>query len=271
MITNYAYRPGKYFISTFISTYIFWFIGAYVNSRQDLKFLYIFFMLPGLLAPFIISIIFVFRSGCNELKKDFLNRLFNPAIIQLKTLPVFFLLMPLAVLTSIAISIPFGGSISQFSFANEFSFSTGIIPVLFVLILAASFEELGWRGYAFDSLSSKFNYFKASLIFSILWSLWHFPLVFVEKSYQYEIFQENFIYGINFFVSIIPMGIIISWICIKNRKSIPAAILFHFIVNISQEILSMTQSTKCVETVVLSIAAAVIVFFDRKMFFKKIQ
>ena len=49
------------------------------------------------------------------------------------------------------------------------------------------------------------------------------------------------------------MGIIISWICVNNNKSIIAAILFHFIINISQETLSMTQATKCIETGVLAL------------------
>ena len=134
-------------------------------------------------------------------------------------------------------------------------------------MLAATFEELGWRGYAFDSLLSRFNYFKASLLFSIIWSLWHLPLALVMGSYQYEIFQESTIYGINFFVSIIPMGFIISWICLKNRKSIFAAVLFHFIVNMSQEMLAITQITKCIQTGVLTVFAILIVLIDKKLFF----
>jgi len=141
--------------------------------------------------------------------------------------------------------------------------------VLLILVLAAGFEELGWRGYAFDSLQSRYNFFTASIIFSILWSLWHFPLIFVNNSYQYEIFHENIWFGVNFFVSIIPMGVIISWICIKNRKSIIAAILFHFIINMSQEMLEMTQITKCIETVVLTVVVVAIIAIDKEMFFSK--
>ena len=116
-------------------------------------------------------------------------------------------------------------------------------------------------------MQSRYTYFTASLIFSILWSLWHIPLLFVNNSYQYEIFHENVWFAVNFFVSIVPMGIIISWICIKNRKSILAAIIFHFIINISQEILNITQMTKCIETVVLIGVAVAIIFFDKEMFF----
>lgn len=184
-------------------------------------------------------------------------------------LPALLLIMPLTVLISIVLSLPFGGSVSQFQFAEGFSFSSGFVPVLFLLLLAAGFEELGWRGYAFDSLQSRHTYFKASIVFSILWSLWHFPLIFVNNSYQYEIIHQSIWFGVNFFISIIPMGVIISWMCIKNGKSVLAAILFHFVINLSQEILAITQFTKCIETLVLIVVAAAIVALDKEMFFSR--
>jgi membrane protease YdiL (CAAX protease family) len=184
-------------------------------------------------------------------------------------LPVFFLIMPAAVIISIMLSLLFGESVGQFHFSEGFSFSYRSMPVLLILILAASFEELGWRGYAFDSLQSRYNYLTASIIFSLLWSFWHFPLVFVKDSYQYEIIQQSIWFGINFFASIIPLGIIISWICLKNGKSVIAAILFHFIVNLSQEVLAITQVTKCIETLVLFIFSLVIIVLDKELFFSR--
>ena len=230
-------------------------------------------MLAGLMAPFLISLVMLFTSKNAGLKKDFVNRLINIKLIQPRMLPVMLLLMPLTVLASITISLFFGGSVSQFQFAEGFSFSAGFVPVLVLLLLAASFEELGWRGYAFDSLESRYsNYLKASLVFSILWSLWHFPLIFVKDSYQYEIINENLWYGVNFFVSIIPMGMIISWVCIKNGKSVIAAILFHFIINISQEWLSMSnQVTKCILTVVLTVVAMRSLCWIKRLFFSPKQ
>lgn len=270
MISNYKYKPLFFFSMTFLATFSLWFAGAYVSFQDDKSGLYMLLMLPGLMVPFLISLVMILTSKNSDLKKDFVNRLINLRLIQPKMLPVIFLIMPLAVLASILLSLPFGGSISQFQFAEGFSFSTGLVPVLLILVLAAGFEELGWRGYAFDSLQSRYTFFTASIIFSILWSLWHFPLIFVNNSYQYEIFHENIWFGVNFFVSIIPMGVIISWICIKNRKSIIAAILFHFIINISQEMLEMTQITKCIETVVLTVVVVAIIAIDKEMFFSKL-
>jgi len=269
MIPKYKYKPRIYFIATFIATYCFWLAGAYASFHDDQSGMYMLFMLPGLMAPFLISLVMIFTSKDPDLIKDFVNRLINIRLIRLKMLPALLLIMPLTVLISIVLSLPFGGSVSQFQFAEGFSFSSGFVPVLFLLLLAAGFEELGWRGYAFDSLQSRYTYFKASIVFSILWSLWHFPLIFVNNSYQYEIIHQSIWFGVNFFISIIPMGVIISWMCIKNGKSVLAAILFHFVINLSQEILAITQITKCIETLVLIVVVAVIIVLDKDMFFSK--
>jgi len=269
MISNYNYKPIFYFFMTFLSTYALWFAGAYVSFQEDISHLYMLLMLPGLMAPFLISIVMIWTSKNSKLQKDFVNRLVNPRLIQLKMLPAFLFIMPLSILASIAISLLFGESISQFQIAEGFSFSSGFVPVLLLLLLAATFEELGWRGYAFDSLQSRYNYLTASIIFSLLWSLWHFPLIFVKNSYQYEIFHQNIWFGVNFFVSIIPLGIIISWICLKNRKSVIAAIVFHFIINMSQEILEISQTTKCIQTAVLILVAAMIIAMEKEIFFSK--
>ena len=270
-MNNNIYKPGRYYAVTFIVTYILWLAGAWASHTEGRGGLYMILMLPGLLTPFIVSVLMTFRSGDRSLRRDFVNRLTNLRLIRPRILPVFFLIMPVSVLISFFISLTLGGTVEQLQWSEGFSFSTGGMSVLVVLLLAAAFEELGWRGYAFDSISSRFNYFKASLIFSVLWSLWHLPLVLVKGSYQWEIMQENLIYGLNFFLGIIPLGFIISWICIKNRKSILAAVLFHFIINMSQEMLAITQTTKCIQTAVLTLFASLIVLFDRQRFFAEVS
>ena len=191
MVSNYKYNPQRYFVVTFAVTFVFWFAGAWASFQDSYKDCYMVLMLIGMMAPFMVSAAMAIASRNTEVKRDFINRLINPRLIQLKMIPAFLLIMPLSVLASITISLPLGGSASQFQLAGGFSFSTGFVPVLLLLILAACFEELGWRQYGFDSLQSRYNLFTASIVFSLLWSLWHFPLVFVNNSYQYEIFHQN--------------------------------------------------------------------------------
>ena len=135
-----------------------------------------------------------------------------------------------------------------------------------MLLLASTFEELGWHGYGFDSLTAKLSLLKATIVFGLLWSIWHLPLMFVSGSYQYELLRANPLYILNFFVSIVPLGIIISWIYLRNNRSVIMAILFHLIVNFSQEMFMITNNTKCIETIILILLAAVIVSGDKKLF-----
>jgi hypothetical protein len=267
MPIQHTYRPLRYYLITFGATFALWGVGAYMSHRDDLKHLHMIPMLMGLVVPFVVSLWMTLASGDPAMQQDLKRRVFDPTLMRLRLLPALLLLMPITVLVSVGISVALGGSPEQLRLSEGFSFSSGFVPVLVLLLLAAVFEELGWRGYAFDSLQSRFNLFWSSLLFGVLWSAWHLPLIFVKESYQSEILRENPWFAVNFFVSIVPLGFIISWFCIKNRKSVLAAILFHFVVNLSQEGLDMTQVTKCIETGVIAVMVVVLVFADRRLFF----
>ena len=78
----------------------------------------------------------------------------------------------------------------------------------------------------------------------------------------------NPLYVVIFFVSGIPLGFIITWVYLASDRSILACMIFHLFVNFMQEKIAMTPETKCVETIVVTIAAAVIVLGNREMFFE---
>lgn len=266
MTRQFRYAPRSYFLLTFSITFALWIGGAFASYQVGRGGLYLALMLPGLMTPFLVSLVMMAASRQPGMFREFLSRLVDVRRIRWSTWPVFFLLMPAVVVTSIGVSLLFGGSTAQFSFEDGFSFSPAAISALSVLLLAAAFEELGWRGYAFDSLRARYTFLTAAIAFGALWSLWHLPLLFVNGSYQHEIFTQNPWFAVNFFVSIVPMGIIISWVCEKNNKSVVAAILFHFLINMSQEALAMTQATKCIETGVLAIATLALILWDKGLF-----
>jgi membrane protease YdiL (CAAX protease family) len=147
MTVTYSYLPGRYFVATFLATYSLWLLGAWASFNA--RALYMPLMLCGLLIPFVLSWAMVFVSGDSTLKREQLDRLYNPKRVDPIFLPISLLVMPLVVLISIGLSVAAGGSTDQFAVAEGFSFSTGTVPVLLVLFLAAALEELGWRGYAF--------------------------------------------------------------------------------------------------------------------------
>ena len=78
----------------------------------------------------------------------------------------------------------------------------------------------------------------------------------------------NPLYVVIFFVSGIPLGFIITWVYLASDRSILACMMFHLFVNFLQEKIAMPPETKCVETIVVTVAAAVIVLANKDMFFE---
>lgn len=266
---SFHYKPVRFFFVTYLISYVFWIIAAFVSRQPGGDAIFINFLIPGMMAPFGVALWMIRTSGSAALWNSFKERLFNLRLIRFSGFLPSLLIVPAAIVIATSISILTGGDPAQFQFAEGFSFTIGMANTMLVLILAASFEELGWRGYGMDSLSADRSYFKATMIFAILWTCWHLPLFFINGTYQNEIAVENIWYAVNFIVSIIPMAFIINWVYRLNRGSITGVILFHFLINMSQEALNITQATKSIETIVLILIATAIVLFNKKMFFDK--
>ena len=166
------------------------------------------------------------------------------------------------------LSLLFGQSLDQFSFTEDFSFTgVGIGSALLTILVASIIEEVGWKGYCEDSIGNYMNWFWESMIFGVLWSFWHFPLIFIKGTYQAGL-MVNPLYVVNFFISGIPLGFIITWVYLVSDRSILACMVFHLFVNFMQEKIAMTPETKCVETLVVTAVTVIIVAANKDMFFE---
>jgi membrane protease YdiL (CAAX protease family) len=265
----YQYRPLRFYITVFALTWAFWFAAAIAGTKGVGEGLTTTLMLLGLIAPAFTAIVTVFTSKSPALKKDFREKLLGAFRVKPVVVLLSILIFGAVIVSSILLSVRFGQSLSQFSFVGGFSFSVGGVPTLLTITLAALLEELGWRGYAEDSLANYMSWWKESLIFGVVWSLWHLPLFFIPGSYQWEILQLSPWFMVNFLVSVMPLGFLFTWVYVKNQRSIFACMFFHFAVNFLQEQIAMTQVTKCVETGVIYVVAAIIVLTNRDLFFEK--
>jgi len=270
MKINYKYKPFKYFFITLLVTWISLFAAAFCSHTEGLESYQILFMLPGLFSPFIIAMFMIYGSKNSELKKDFKNRLFNLKLIKLKYWAAILLIMPFTLFLATAISLLFGQPIEQFSLSPEFTLFGGeAFLILVILFLAPTFEELGWRGYGMDSLKEGKNLMKVTLIFALLWNLWHLPLFFINGYYQYELIHMNVIYALNFVVSLIPAAFLMNWIFYKSGRSIIAIILFHFMLNLFSVLFQTEQFTKCIITIILSVITAIVVWKNKSFFYER--
>jgi membrane protease YdiL (CAAX protease family) len=73
---------------------------------------------------------------------------------------------------------------------------------------------------------------------------------------------------LNFFISVIALGYLTTWVYVRSHRSMLACIIFHLFVNFMQEKVAMTPQTKCVETFVIIAAAIAIVITNKTLFFE---
>ena len=259
----YRYRPVLFFAMAYLFTWIFWVPAIFV--QQELGGI---LMLIGLLAPAVVSTVFVLASGSELLKQDLKIKIFGFYKVKWRNVLLAILQFAGIVVCSILLSLAFGQSLDQFSFTEDFSFTgVGIGSALITVTLASIIEEVGWKGYCEDSIGAYMNWFWESLIFGALWSFWHFPLLFIKGTYQAGL-MVNPLYVINFFISGIPLGYIVTWVYLVSDRSILACMVYHLTVNFLQEKIAMTPETKCVETIVVTVVAAMIVAANKDMFFE---
>ncbi|HCC37250.1 MAG TPA: CPBP family intramembrane metalloprotease domain-containing protein [Treponema sp.] len=265
---KYKYKPFRFYSFVFLFTWSFWIAAAFLGRTYPESPVVALLAIAGLFVPSVTALITILGSKSAALKHDFKDKLFG--IFRLNPLNIIFsiVLFFVIIVISILVSTFFGQSLEQFAIV-DFSFSIGGTSALLTIILAALLEELGWRGYAEDSIANYCSWWKESIIFGLVWALWHLPLIFVPGTYHYGIFHENPLFIVNFFAGVMPLGFLLTWVYVKNKRSILANMIFHFFINFMQEKIAMTQVTKCVQTFFLYIAAGIIVFLNKELFFEK--
>ena len=260
---KYKYRPVLFFVLAYLFTWLFWIPAIFVPENIG-----IILMLIGLIAPAVISTIFVLVSDSEALKQDLKNKVFGFYKVKWQNVMLAIIVFAAIIVASILLSLLFGQSIEQFAFTEDFSFTgVGIAGAFITILVASIIEEVGWKGYCEDSIGDYMNWFWESMIFGVLWSLWHLPLLFIPGTYQAGL-MVNPLYVVNFFISGVPMGFIITWVYLVSDRSILACMMFHLFVNFMQEKIAMTPETKCVETIVVTVATAIIVLANKEMFFE---
>lgn len=264
-------NPTLFFTLSTLIPWVFWFAAgrvSWMTPYQD-KYLQIASVLAciGLLAP--LGVVCWMTKKDKELRKDIAKRFFN--VKEIKPIYAFLtcLIMPVSIMLAQAISLLFGYSPEQFMITGDFTFSSGIFPVWFLLILAPVIEELAWHSYGTDSLRSKFNLFNTSLIFGAVWGIWHMPLSAIKDYYQSNLVNDGLIYGLNFLISIIPFVVLMNWLYYKTGRNIIVAIVFHITAGLFNELFAPHPDTKIIQTALLCILAAVVVLKEKRFFFEK--
>ncbi len=262
---HYVYKPVRFYLTVFGFTWGFWLIALLFKNNTPLMFA---FMVLGVASPAVIAVITVLTSKNEMLIDDFKRKLIRFYRIRPLSIVKAVLLFGVVIVLSIGTSVLFGGSASQFSFTEDFSFSIGGTSALLTILIASVIEEVGWRGYGEDAVGSYHSWFNESLIFGCIWACWHIPLFWIPGTYHYGLKEMGALYMINFLLSAIPVDFLQTWVYVKNNRSMLATILFHLFLNIMQEKIAMTPETKIIETAFVAAAAVFVVVTNKELFFE---
>jgi membrane protease YdiL (CAAX protease family) len=137
--------------------------------------------------------------------------------------------------------------------------SLGVYLVsLLLFAIKGPVEEIGWRGYALPMLQRKMSPFFAAIIVGIVWGFWHLPAFFLSGVPQSA---WSFM---PFFVGTIALSIFATGLFNASRGSILLPALLHL-----QLINPLYPDAQPYDTVVVVIAASIILWLNRKTFFRK--
>ena len=263
-----VYHPVWFYLITIGIALLLCPLLVFLGHEKKKGQLQAFLFLLGLCVPCITSLIMIYSSHNEILREDFWMRLFLFKI-SFPYLLVILFLMPCIVCLATGISLFFGYTTEQFSISKEFSVMKGwsLLGIALPLVLAPLLEELGWRGYGVDSLRVYCTVFTTSVLFGLLWAVWHLPAFFIKGYYHNQLWHLGILYVVNFFVSVFVVAFLMNWVYFKTDRSIPAVVLFHSILNLFSMLFKTAPFTKCIVTVLLFAISLIVIMYDSDFFF----
>lgn len=269
VVQRYRHAPAFYLLSTAIP-WLLWFVAGYLSRLPEPTTLttagVMVLGLAGLVAPLLVAAALVMPDPV--LRRDVTARLWNFGQVPPWAAVLAVVLLPGALLLATAISVPLGYPIEQFSLRG-LALATGGLQVAVSLLLAPVLEELAWHSYGTDALASRWSVLRSSVVFAVIWALWHLPLSTIQGQYQAEVVETGLLATLNFPLSMFPFIILMNWLYYRSGRNIIVPIVFHLSANIGNEIFFTHPDTKFIQTVLLLVVSAIVLWKERDLFLTK--
>ena len=219
-----------YFGLAYLLSWIIWLpLYGHIWGLTDLPTLPYHHGLGGLgplIASFLTTWIYQKREGVQLLIKK---------CLQVK--PVFYLTIALFspfLLAFIATSLKFfidksPINLSGLLTSSEFPTFNLLTFFMYNLVFFGFGEEVGWRGFALPRFQNRFNALTSSIILTVFWAGWHWPLFFYRPGYTAMDFAG--ILGWTF--SLLTGSILLTWLYNSSRASILICAVFHSTIDIA--------------------------------------
>lgn len=264
-------RPVAFYGLSTVVTWGCWLVAAWLSHQPDqssgIRVATAGIGLIGLAAP--LGVVAWLVRGEPVLRADIRDRLLWKRGVSRRHLAAAILLLPASLLLAQAISVPLGYSTEQFLLRDAWSFSSGLLPVWVILGLAPIVEELAWHSYGTDALITRMRLVTVCVVFTVFWTVWHMPLALIQGYYQAELVEEGALHALNFPVSMIAFVVLMNWLYYRTGRSIAVTIVFHFVANYANEVFRTDPDVKLIQTAILLVVTAVVLWRERTLFFAR--
>lgn len=261
-------RPWTFYLLATAIPWALWFPAAWL-SHQGTQWGWAVALLgiAGLVSP--MGVVWWLTRHDPEIRRDIARRVVNFRDVHPVWVALSIGLIPAGVLIATALSVAFGYSSDQFLLRGAVTFSAGVLPGWVVLVLAPIVEELAWHSYGVDSLRTRYSVFTASMVFGLIWAVWHLPLAFIAGSSQSDTVEQGWIHAVNFPVSVVPLILLMNWIYFRTGRNITLTAVFHLSANLITQVLATHPDTEVMATGVLLVITAGVLWADRDLFFTR--
>jgi membrane protease YdiL (CAAX protease family) len=209
-----------FFALTFLLSVPFYILNAlaYLNvvGKPEMGALYIALFT---VTPIASASILTFRRRGSKGLKELLGRIFDfKRITKRRWYVAIILLSPLIFLSSLALIVLLDMQVPPA--LTPFV----ALPALFLLFfLLATGEEVGWMGYAFESMQARVSALRAAIVLGLIWAFWHVPFLIFMMPDPFDLIAQ--------FITTVGIRILMAWIFNNTGKSVFAVILFHAVDN----------------------------------------
>ncbi len=254
-----------FFLITFIYSWALW-IPAALTGQPSTSFPTLLLFALGGFGPSIAGIIQISRTGTVKERRDFWRSIFDFRRIRLVWYAVIFLIFPVLFLLAAWLNQLLGGAAPGMQeWQQVLAAPASLLPIILIgLFTGPLAEELGWRGYAIERLARRYGLLAAALVLGLIWWAWHLPLFFIQGTTQNGWGFGSGMFWL-FLANVIPLSVLLAWAFERNRHSILAAILLHFMYNFVLGLFfPIPVRLMLYLTIMLYLVVAAVVLLDRK-------
>lgn len=218
-----------YFTLAYLISWIIWFpLYSHAFGITGLPVLPFHHGIGGLgplIASFITSAIFEGKQGLEKLSRQ-IFKIKPLAYLLIALLSPFIMAVIALVINNLFNHTPI--NLSMLLQTKEFPEFGFISFLLYNLLFFGFGEEAGWRGFALPRLQARYNALWASLILTVFWAVWHWPLFLYRPGYT----SMELAGILGWIFSLLTGSILLTWLYNSSRGSILACAVFHSTIDI---------------------------------------